>query len=181
MELVEEIEILNKRLLDTFSKDYITNQPNFRIVFSDDQFEKRLTDRTKDGFQLLTPVMMELPKYKQYIHSKYIIENLFVVPPSHAHELAEKTNYEPVWVFEDKDGNYLPPKWEVCLIVINSLLAARGKPAGYAKYKESIETDEMKEERIKNLEKDLFGNETRITDRLAIQEGVGYTGPNKIN
>jgi hypothetical protein len=38
------------------------------------------------------------------------------------------------------------------------------------------DTVEAKEERVKRIYEALYGDETRIGDRLALGEGVGYTG-----
>src|SRR5438132_917466 len=111
MELVETIEALNNRLQDHFGIDTVTGQAIWRIVFSDDQFEMRLTDCTPEGLQLLTPVMKLLPKYKQWIREKYVLERLVIVPDINSNEVSTKVSYEPIWTFQDKNENYLPPKW----------------------------------------------------------------------
>ena len=107
----ESIEVLNQRLVDHFSTAW-NGQPMFRIVWSENQFEKRLVGFTDGGIQLLVPEMREVPKYKQWIHNKHILERLVIVPEFQQDKLVEKTSYEPVWVFEDKNGFPLPPKWE---------------------------------------------------------------------
>lgn len=171
---LERIDVLNKRLADYYGVDTVTGQPMWRIVYSEDQFEKRLTDRTREGLQLLTPVMVELPKYRQWIHNKYILENLVIVPESQAHELTTKTSYEPIHVFEDKNGNPLPPKWEACEFAIACINAVKGK-SSMAKYKEGLKDKNNAEgvnARVNDLMEQLFGNETSVTDALAHQTGV---------
>ncbi len=173
---MEGLETINKRLLDYFSKDIASNQPIWRIVWSEDQYEKQLTKYTPEGLELLYPEMREVPKYKQWIHNKYILERLVIVPPINETELTTKTNYEPVWVFEDKHGNPLPPKWEVCKYVIDCVLAAQGK-SNLAHYNRDDESVEKKEERVNRLMEELFGNETSTTDALAYREGVAGFHP----
>ncbi len=127
MELPEPIETLNKRLADYFGIDTVSAQAMYRIVLADDQFEKRLTECTDAGIFLLTPEVRLLPKY-QWLKGLYLIETLVAIPDVSAGELpAQKTSYEPLFVFWDKDGGYLPPKWEVAELAINIMLAARGK------------------------------------------------------
>src|SRR5690348_16564919 len=116
--MLESVETLNNRLLEYFGK--FNDQPKWRVVWSEDQFEKRLTHYTDEGFQLLTPRMVELPKYKQWIHNKYVLEKLCVVPDGQKHELVTNLSYEPMWVFEDSIGNPLPPKWEAINLIVQN-------------------------------------------------------------
>ena len=51
MELRESIESINKKLLEEYGTEFTTS-PRFRVVFSEDQYEKRLTDFTDEGFEL---------------------------------------------------------------------------------------------------------------------------------
>lgn len=168
----EPIDVLNKRLVDHFGVSW-DGRAAYRIVWSEDQFDKRLTDCTDAGVLLLVPEVRELPKYKQWIHDKYVLENLVAVPEYQQMEAAAKTSYEPLFVYEDKDGFPLPPKWEVTKFVIDNVLAAMGK-SNLAKYKENLDkyTPEGREEYLKNLQDELFGNETNTTDALAYKEGV---------
>src|SRR5260221_14756711 len=133
MELREQIENINKKLLEEFGKEF-NGEPRFRVVFSDDQYEKRLTDFTDEGFQLLQPEVRLLPKYKQHIREKYILERLVPVPEGVETDLVEKVSYEPAWVFQDKNGNYLPPFFEGCKLIIESLLTAIGRKDTFTKY-----------------------------------------------
>lgn len=170
---MESLEILNQRLIDFYGSE--AGLPNWRIVWSEDQFEKRLTHHDKNGFELLVPEMRELPKYKQWIHNKYILESLIEVPLENQHELTTKLSYEPIWIFEDKYFKPLPPKWEVCQFVIDTVYEKLGKKTVY---KDTEGTIEARDARIKNLENELFGNETRIGDGLAHKSAVGFTKEN---
>ena len=179
---METIETINQRLIDYFGKDTITNDPNFRIVFSDDQFEKRWVDYSPEGFQLLNKVVEERPKYRQYIQHKYLIERLTIVPDFVETDLVEKTSYEPLWVFEDRYGNPLPPKWEVCEIVIDQVHRAASNAIGRKIEDPSkLESDpkigaEVRLERIKKIEEELFGNETNVSDALATKNAIVVPG-----
>jgi len=174
MEINESVESINRQLQDTFGVDSISGQPIWRIVWSEDQFEKRLCEYTDSGIQLLTPELREVPKYRQWIPNKWVLEQLVIVPEVNLMELGgKKISYEPMFPFEDKNGNYLPPDLEVAKFVINSVYAAMGK-SSLAKYKEDL-TPEAREERLQHLERELFGNETRTGDALAHKHGVGFT------
>jgi len=158
MELTETIAELNRRLREHFGIDTASFSPMWRVVWSDDQIEKRLT---------------KLPKYS-WIKQKYVLEQLVVVPDMHAKELTTKISYEPIWVFQDDQGDYLPPKWEMTEFVINAIYAVRGKP-NLAKYKEKLtdlNTREGIEARVNEVEAQLFGNETSTGDALAHGDAI---------
>lgn len=175
---MESIETLNKRLEEYFGKDDL-NRPIWRLVWSNEQYEKRLTNYSKEGLELITPVVMELRKYP-YIKDRYILERLVLVPEFQQSELPiSKVSYEPMWTFEDKHGNPLPPKWEPIKLVIDTIYLALGKEvSGYPKYRDPDSGKTPKEliadeqERIKKLQEDLFGNETDTGDALAWKEGI---------
>lgn len=183
MELVEKIEDINQRLIDYFGIDTSTGEPIWRVVWSEDQFENRLTNYTSEGLELLYPEMKLLPKYKQWIHEKYVLERLVVVPPINLGELITKTNYEPMWVFQDNLGQYLPPLWLACKLVVDTVYAAMGRKdlARYVEPENSRDTLEAREARISELQNELFGNETRTGDSLAHKEAIVVPDKMKIN
>lgn len=175
---MEPLEDINQRLIDYYGKDIVTNLPIWRIVWSHDQIEKRLMNMTETGVELLESLILEVPKYRSYIHNKWILERLVEVPESQQKELGIAISYEPIFVFETGTGGFLPYKWEAVKFVIDSVLAAQGKQSMHAKYVDPDNTDpiEKREERIEKLEKELFGNETTTGDALAHNQAVGYTG-----
>jgi hypothetical protein len=169
MELRETIENINKKLKEEFGYE-LDGRPRFRVVFSDDQFEKRWIQFTDEGFPLLEPEVRELPKYRQFIQQKYILERL--VPVIGETDLTEKMSYEPCWVFQDKNQNYLPPFYDGCKLVIDSMYMKMGRKDGFAKYKDPNITEEARLAHIEKVEKELFGNETNVGDALAYGSGV---------
>lgn len=173
MELRESIESINEKLLTEYGTELSCgNQPRFRVVFSEDQYEKRLTDFTDEGFELIHPEVRLLPKYKQYIREKYILERLIPVPEGVETDLLTKISYEPAWVFQDKHGNYLPPFFEGCKHVIESIYSMMDKANTHTRYKDKNITPEEKLAHLKKVENELFGNETDVTDALAYGTGV---------
>lgn len=170
--ILESIETLNERLINIFGK--FNGQPKFRIVWSEDQYEKRLTKYSKEGLELLQPQMVELPKYKQWIHNKYILEQLVPVPENQLHELTTALSYEPLWVFEDNQGNALPPKWQAIHLLIHNLYAQMDSSS--VKYKDPEATPEgaieEREKRLAAIQEQLFGNESNTTDALAHNQAV---------
>lgn len=180
MELTESIESINQQLIDEYGIDTITKQSMFRVVWSEDQYEKRLTDFTDEGFQLLHPEVRLLPKYRQWLPEQYVLENLVLVPEVSQHEIPEsKLSYEPLYPFQSDAGDPLPPTFWACKFCIDTVRAAMGKKT-LRKYVDNSHTPEEKIKRINKLQKELFGNETDVGDALAQKSGVGYTGPNKV-
>lgn len=168
----EEIKVINQRLKDYFGV-FENGESNFRVVWSDDLTEKRLTDQTDSGFKLTVPIMQEVPKYS-YIKQRYILERIVPVPTSQLGELTTKLSYEPIWVFEDAFGNALPPIWEAVNILIRTLLDQQLYKKGPYKLPEGEgNTTEEIEARVEGLEKVLFANETKIGDALATGSAVG--------
>jgi len=176
---MEPIETINQRLERDYGKlDDL--RPYWRVVWSEDQFEKRLTNYTSDGFQLLYPEVRLLPKYRQWIQNKYVLERLTAVPVANMVELpSSELSYEPIWVFEDRHGNALPPRWDAIQLIIKSVHDAQGyKGVRYKDpYSDPKTALDVKDQEIKDLEAALFGNETEVGDALSYREAVGYTGP----
>lgn len=175
MEIPEPIETINKRLLDFFGK-FENGEPRYRVVWSEDEIEKVMTNFTKEGFMLPYEVLSEVPKYRQYIHNKYILERLVPVPAISQRRLCDKKlSYEPLWVFEDNNGNALPPKWQVITILLDSIHKQMTEHRGpYTSGDELNQTTEALEERAKKLAEALGVNETSVTDSLSWGSAVGY-------
>lgn len=178
---MEPLTTINQQLIDHFGLDTASTKPLFRIVWSNDQIEKRKMDTLDSGIQLLTPVVREVKKYS-YLHDVYVLERLVVVPDFQREELADtKLSYEPLWVYVDAGGNPLPPKWEPTKLVIDTLYAAMGKKS-LRKYVDPDVSEGASEERLTKLHEELFGNETDVGDALRYKEGVvvpnSYKGVN---
>ncbi len=176
MELTEPIEKINQQLIDLFGIDTITGREIFRVVWSEDQFEKRLTNYSDSGLTLLHPEVRLLPKYRQWIQNKYVLERLCIVPEINQNEIpTDKLSYEPIWVFETKSSEALPPTVWACKFVIDCLYAAMGKKS-LRKYvdDEAKNPEEHKEKRIKEMEEQLFGDESFLLGRTITGEAIGY-------
>lgn len=170
---MESLETLNQRLEDHFGVDTITGRTIFRIVWANDETEKRLVGELDNGVQLLYPEVREVKKYP-YMKDLYVLERLVLVPEVNQNELpVSKQSYEPIWAYCDANRNPVPPIWDATKFVIDCLHAALGKKS-LRKYVESEKdtTEEGRQERITNLQNELFGNETNTGDALAHKQGV---------
>src|SRR3972149_7749627 len=142
---MEPIEEINKHLLDTYGY-FAIDTPNFRVVYSDDQYEKRFgTFEDYNGSIFIRRVTetREVPKY-WHIKERYILERAMpILTPDAQKELVDKKfDYYVVWTFETGDGKKsLPPLYAVCHYVIET----------------------------------IYGNESSITDSLQSGAGVGFT------
>jgi hypothetical protein len=171
MELTEKIDTINQQLINFFGIDTVTGLPIWRVVWSEDQFEKRLMEYTDGGIALLTPEYREVPKYRQWVQQKYVLENLVVVPTQHLNELTSQLSYEPIFVFQDAKNNYLPPKIEVAKLVVDTIYAAKGK-SSMAKYKDPDANPEEHKKKIDAIYEELYGNETDTGTSMAHGEAI---------
>ena len=179
---METVESINSQLRDLFGVDTVTGREMYRISFSDDQYEKRLgtyTDYTREGIYLRTVTeVREVPKYKQWIRHKYILERLTIVPDVNAEDLpTSKLTYECIFVFENFKGEPLPPRIDVAKIAIDSLHAGMGK-SNMAKYKDDYSkyTEEERNKRINELMEYLW-DPSDNADALVAREGIVVPHP----
>lgn len=181
--LPKDIQEINRQLENHFGIDTVTGKPMWRVSWSTDQYEKRLTNYTDMGLLLLTPEVRELPKY-QYCKDRWILEQLCLVPEANLSELpAQKQSYENMYTFEHGvTGGPIMPVFEACKFVIDVVEAAKGKKS-LRKYvdDEAQNPAEAKEKRIQQLTEELFGDESSILGRTITGEAVAYTGEPKVN
>ncbi len=170
---LESIEVLNKRLVDYFGIDSNTGRPIFRITWANNETEKRRVSHTPEGIQLIHPTVMEVKKYP-YLKDMYVLEQLVIVPDQNKNELVDlKLSYEPLWAYCDQNKFPIAPHWGATKLIVDTMYAAMGKKS-MRKYVEDEKntTPEGRDQRIKELQAELFGNETATTDALAYKEGV---------
>lgn len=171
IDIPREVKRINEQLINHYGIETSTGQAMWQVSWSDDQYEHRMIDTTPEGFILARPEVKYVPKY-EWIEHKYVLERLVVVPIIQERELpASKLSYEPLYVFEDKHGNALPPNFEASKFIIDTIYASQGKKS--MREYVTIEGDPV--ERLKQLEDALFGNESEITD--ALHHGDGITVP----
>lgn len=184
MELTESVESINNQLTNIFGIDTISGLSIWRIVWSEDQFEYRLgtyNDITPAGLYLRTVTEVRyVPKYRQWVEKKFVLERLVVVPDTNREELpASKISYEIIYVFEDINGNYLPPKWEAAKFVIDTIYAAQYSNHNLRKYTDDEDTQEksieLKKQRVDSIVEALWGEQSAFSDGIKSKETVHIT------
>ena len=170
MELAESIDSINKWLKDSYGYGPDSISPAWRVVLAGELLEKRWMTHTDEGWELMCPEIREVRKYQHIDRNKYVLERQ--VPVVGETDITTPVSYEPAWTFEDRHGIYLPPKWEVCRIIIDAIYMQQDKAGFYKKYDDPEATNEARLEKIQHMEEILFGNETPVGDALAHKFGV---------
>lgn len=180
--MAEKIETINQFLKDNFGIDTEDSLPIFRVVWSEDQFEKRLTEYTDSGVKLLTPEVRTVPKYS-YLKDVYVLERRVLVPEQSQKELAGlKKSYEPLWNFHQEDGTPIPPSIQGCKFIIDTVYAALGK-RDLSKYKDPLdgltpaEAYELNKQRVDKIQEELFGDESDLGGETFNESGSAIFVP----
>lgn len=136
------------------------NEPVFRVVWSDDQFEDRLgtyEDYYNDTIFLRTVTCVRrVPKYS-YVKARWILERWIAgeLMEGYHDEVPGSTggSYEPIYVYQDANENALPLCEEVTYALISSLFTTVGKSE-----RESIDASEKdkKEKGIREADLDVM-------------------------
>lgn len=171
-ELPPEIKKINRQLESHFGISTDDMCPMWRVSWSEDQYEKRKSDVTASGIQLLSPEVIEFKKYS-YIKDRFILENWVIVPEQQQNELlGVKKSYECMWNFSGRNGEAVQPTFDACKFIIDAVYAVKGK-SSLRKYVESEEegnTPEAIEKRTDKLVEELFGDESGLLLRTVTGE-----------
>lgn len=114
------MEFINKEI-ERYGRN-LFGQPNWKISWSEDLTEIRtgvFNDFVGDIFLRTTRGPRRVRKYN-YIFERWILERFIPGELAHNPEIPESGNgtYEPVYVFEDGNGNYLQPTLKVVEFLI---------------------------------------------------------------
>lgn len=150
--------------------------PKYQLVWSDSLTEKRFLyeeyeDQYGDICTRLTKKWKELPKYN-YISERWVLEMFIPGIYSANPEVlgSEFGSYEPIFVFEDKHGNFLPPVESVLKrIIFNIENPEKARTAAQIH-------SEMMEKEDKEIQDfiDMI-DVTEVSNALRMGEGVGYS------
>lgn len=184
--MAEKIETINSFLRDNYGIDTEDSLPIFRVVWSEDQYEKRETKFTDTGIELLTPEVRTVPKYS-YLKDVYVLERRVLVPEQNQKELAGAVkSYEPLWNFKQEDGTPIPPTIQGCKFIIDTVYAAIGKKS-LNQYKDPMEgltpaeAYELNKQRIDKIQEELFGDESSLGGETFTESGKSIFVPKNYN
>ena len=127
----------------------LTGKSIFRLVWSDIQLEKRFgtyNDFSDSGlFLRQVTEVRETLKYN-YIKERWILEYFCSPETSFNPEIPESTQgtYEPLWVFEDKNRNYIEPSLKAVQFIIK-FMREKASPSERKQFYDSVEDKEVKE------------------------------------
>lgn len=120
----ELVEGLNKKI----GGEYVTIDGHkiFRLVWSENVFENRhgtFREFTESGLFIREVTEVRSVRKYGYIHNRWIFEMWAPGNLTKSPELPDSGNgdYVPVYVFEGRDGNYLPPNEKVVRFLISAL------------------------------------------------------------
>jgi len=179
--------MIDNSVVDDINKNikvHGTNQygdPLFRVVFSDDQTEKRNGIYDDYSGNIYIRTVREIREVKKYpwIKGKWILERWAPGETSYHPSLKTDKNgvYICVYVFQDVNQNYLPPLLKVAEIVINNLLHPRSSGEMIAEDKEILAKEEEVE--VDKIEKEIViqSDEVATKDPKSRRESMssGYT------
>lgn len=160
-------EEANKILLDRYGLD-LHGKQKFRVVWSTEETEVRVGEFEEwygEIFVRRLSGAREWPKYS-YIEDKWILEELV---PSNNPELLERLSYEPIYVFQDKHGNYLPLNIDAAHAVINAILS-RPEFKPRTEKQDLYEENEKKEKEKKEFKSMLKSMDSEFERRIRNQE-----------
>lgn len=176
----EDFKLINRYLKDYYG--HTENNANFRLVWADDERQIRLTKYTPEGLEMLYPEARGMPKYLD-IKERYVLERLIVIPEFGENDIVNETlTYQAIWTFEKFDDRrnkiYVLPNFGACKFIVEIVLENVRSAGASVKYRNPDDNpDEAMENklvRLKNLEEELFGDESAISDALGHRRAVGY-------
>lgn len=161
---------INRQLKDKYGYGPDGINPTWRVVLAGEMFEKRWMTHTDEGWELIHPEVREVRKYQHIDRDKYVLERQ--VPVVGETDITTSVSYEPTWTFEDRFGEYLPPRWDACIVIIDTIYHQQDKAGFYKKYDDPDATLEVRLQKVLDMEELLFGNETPVGDALAHKFGI---------
>lgn len=145
----------------------------YRIVWSDFQTELRygvFREHFGEIFMREIKGVKEVPKYS-FLLERWVLERWFPPEIVFSPELPNSAqgSYEPIYVFQDKKGNYLPPVERVAEIIIH-----RAENPIHITPEERVTEQEEKERKEIEFFEDYL-EVSPITNALHMKEAVGFS------
>lgn len=165
----ESVDILNKRLVEYYGRSP-AGLPLYRLVFSDSQTEKRLGEFEEFSGKIFLRRFFgvrEVPKYS-YIKGRWILEVWLPISNPEIYNSEYNGSYEPVWVFQDANGNHQQPIWKAIQLLISW---NENKIRKDAKMIETEEREELERQEQEDFEK-LDDQMPSLVSKLASKEAI---------
>jgi len=166
-------EFINGQLINHFGIDTISGLPIWRVSWAPSQFEKRFgTWEDYSENQIFLRRVTEVREMKKYPHLRehYVLERLVLVPLEQQMELCgAKISFEPIHPFWDNNTAPLPPNWEVCKLIVDTIYFRIGKGSNPVYNDPDADGNnglEAKKQRVQKILDGLYGNETMVGDGL---------------
>jgi len=167
--MIDTIDSLNiKKFLQSGPKAGLSEQPLFRLVWSDDEYELRkgTFGRFYGGEKISEYEAVEYrPKYS-WLKERWVLEQWFGPQVTYMKELPESKSgsYEPIYVFESHAGSPLPLNLEVVAFIVKNAL----KPKTSEQLKKSIakEQAEAKTKQAEQADWDMLNDEGPLVSQF---------------
>lgn len=170
---MESLFNINKRLVDRFGSDLLGN-PNYRVSWSNDQFEHRYGNFPigNTGIINATKETRLVPKY--FFKDRFVLEKKCELP--YTNELPDASmkgfSYEPIFVFQDKNGNSLPLVWRPIEIMI--WCAIRGPENVFTSRTEAASEEEITAKDVAYFENVLEDQSSYFGSMMNNKEAVQF-------
>ena len=155
---MENVKLIDKQLLNLYGKT-VDNKSKFRLVWSGGLLEQRHGTFTRyaGNVYLGEHTGRELCKKYSYIKDRFILERY--APEANSNPEIDSDGYEPLYVFQADNGDYLVPRLDVCQIYINAYLAIKNGEV-QKKNAKMIETEDSEQfdKDVKEIEEALMAN-----------------------
>lgn len=126
---MDDVIIINERLIEYFGKDVAIDKPNFRIVWTNSELEKRYDEFaifTESGIYLRTEKgVHEVHKYEQeFQRNKWVLERLVSTAGNPYLERVTPYSYEPIWIFGCA-GSDPQPIWRAVKLLVEETIRTK--------------------------------------------------------
>jgi hypothetical protein len=165
---------INSWLRNNIGKN-LFGQALYRVVFSDDQTEKRFgtfNDFHGNLFIRSFTGVREVKKYP-YIVGRYVFERWFPPELTQHDELigSEKGSYEPIYVFETYKGEPLPVTLKICQFLVRCCES----PQVMTPQERMDLAQQAEDAEIKEFVDTLTEDSDPLLNALHMKEAIGYT------
>jgi len=168
--------VINPRLKDHYGIHTETNQPNFRVVWSSDQFEKRrgkfaVFDDTGVYFLREIEEVTEVPKYDPHNQDMWILERLLPTVGNPYLEGIVNFSYEPIWAFGAGNSDRTPI-WKAVKLLVDNCLRGHDPNAPPKSPKDLEREEEQRMLKEKELFRTMLRDESPVVPSL-VNAGSG--------